>query len=376
MTGALAELHDDLRATARRLVGGSPSALGAAGPPVLDWAALARADLLGLEIPEDLGGSGGTFAEVAVVLKEMAQAPAVSPYLGSAVLSTTALLLAEARPGRDELLCALAGGATTAALMLEAGDAAHDGSRCSFTRAARGGEVCGHAEMVVDAPQVDRLLCLSEAASGTVLAEVVLPAEGLVIEERPLVDATRRAGAVTADRVLVANAWPLASGAVDRLSDVAATAVACDSLGLMLAMLEATVAYVKVRKQFGRPIGSFQAVQHACADMLVQVEMSSALVHEAVTACSTGTPGDERRAAVARAKSYAGAAAVEVCGKAIQLHGGIGYAWESGIHAFLKRASLNRALFGSPIEHRRRLMALRLDGPWGTSQTVVPQGER
>ncbi|HTX64011.1 MAG TPA: acyl-CoA dehydrogenase family protein, partial [Acidimicrobiales bacterium] len=139
------------------------------------------------------------------------------------------------------------------------------------------------------------------------------------------------------------------------LVDLAATAIACDSLGLMEAMLEATVAYAKARQQFGRPIGSFQAVQHACADMLVAVQVSRALVAQAVDAVASGAPAQERRAAVSRAKSHVGSSAVEVCGKAVQLHGGVGYTWESGIHAYLKRATLNRVLFGSPEEHRRRL---------------------
>ena len=141
--------------------------------------------------------------------------------------------------------------------------------------------------------------------------------------------------------------------AVARLMDRAATAVACDSLGLSEAMLSATVAYAKVRHQFGRPIGSFQAVKHACADMLVATSVSRRLVDTAVAAVAQNRP--DAAAAVSMAKSYACGAAVDVVGKAMQLHGGIGYTWESGIHVYLKRAVLNRSLFGSPAEHRRRL---------------------
>jgi alkylation response protein AidB-like acyl-CoA dehydrogenase len=141
--------------------------------------------------------------------------------------------------------------------------------------------------------------------------------------------------------------------AVRRLKDRAAVAIACDSLGLCEAMLSATVGYAKVRRQFGRPIGSFQAVKHACADMLVSIAVSRQLVDAAVRAIAQ----DQANAGVAAAmaKSYVCGAAVDVAGKAMQLHGGIGYTWESGIHVYLKRAALNRSLFGSPAAHRKEL---------------------
>ena len=140
---------------------------------------------------------------------------------------------------------------------------------------------------------------------------------------------------------------------VQGLHDRAAVAVACDALGLSRAMLDATVAYASVRHQFGRPIGSFQAVKHACADMLVQVTVARRLVDAAVR----GIAGRDADASVAAsmAKSYACAGAVEIAGKAMQLHGGLGYTWESGIHVYLKRATLNRSLFGSPALHRARV---------------------
>jgi alkylation response protein AidB-like acyl-CoA dehydrogenase len=118
-------------------------------------------------------------------------------------------------------------------------------------------------------------------------------------------------------------------------------------------MLSATVGYAKVRQQFGRPIGSFQAVKHACADMAVSIAVSRRLVAAAVQAIAE--EGADAHVAAAMAKSYVCSAAVEVAGKAMQLHGGIGYTWESGIHVYLKRAALNRSLFGSPADHRKEL---------------------
>jgi alkylation response protein AidB-like acyl-CoA dehydrogenase len=162
-----------------------------------------------------------------------------------------------------------------------------------------------------------------------------------------------RAEAVALDEgsVLRFDGDPVA--AVGRLLDRAAVAVACDSLGLSEAMLAATVAHARSREQFGRPIGSFQAVKHACADMLVQVSVSRQLVAQAVRRIAEDHV--EAGVAASMAKSYACAAAVDVVGKAMQLHGGLGYTWDSGIHVYLKRAALNRSLFGSPAAHRRRL---------------------
>jgi alkylation response protein AidB-like acyl-CoA dehydrogenase len=118
-------------------------------------------------------------------------------------------------------------------------------------------------------------------------------------------------------------------------------------------MLSATVGYAKVRQQFGRPIGSFQAVKHACADMAVSIAVSRRLVEAAVQAIVEDRA--DAGVAAAMAKSHVCGAAVDVVGKAMQLHGGIGYTWESGIHVYLTRAALNRSLFGSLADHRKEL---------------------
>ena len=130
-------------------------------------------------------------------------------------------------------------------------------------------------------------------------------------------------------------------------------AIAGDSLGLSEAMLAATVDYVKVRRQFERPIGSFQAVKHACANMAVDVAIGRALLDAAVEQVVAGA--DDAWVAVSMAKAAVTESAVTITGQAMQLHGGIGYTWERGIHMYLKRATLNRSLFGSPAAHRRRL---------------------
>ena len=211
------------------------------------------------------------------------------------------------------------------------------------------GAVSGRAEFVPDACGADTVLLLADD-HGT---PTLVTSADLTVAAQPVLDETRALAVVTADCAAVTQAWPLpvASAVLD---DLAAAAVACDSLGVAEAMLSTTVDYVTVRHQFGRPIGSFQAVQHACADMLVKTSVARQLVNSAVAQVAAGV---DASVAVSMAKSYACGTAVEVAGKAMQLHGGIGYTWESGVHAYLKRAMLNRALFGSPADHRKRLAA-------------------
>jgi len=360
-SAGFAEVRDELRAVARDL-------LGKAGPQAgIDWRLLAGAGWLGLEVPAALGGADATFAEVAVIVQEMGRAAARCPYLGGIVLGVGTLILLEPGPGRDRLLRQAAAGDAVPAAALTDGEQdllSAGGIPFRLERSAGGLWLHGRAAFTPDAADASRLLLLAAGPDGTpVIADLDPQAAGLSVIAQPVLDETRRFGLVTADGVAV----PAASvrrfagdpaAAVRRLLDRAAVAVAVDSLGLSEAMLDATVAYARVREQFGRPIGSFQAVKHACADMLVQVSVARELVAAAVHQLAAGHPGDpEATVAASMAKSYTCAAAVAVTGKAMQLHGGMGYTWESGIHAYLKRATLNRSLYGSPAAHRRQLAA-------------------
>jgi alkylation response protein AidB-like acyl-CoA dehydrogenase len=304
-----AEFHDELRSVAREVLGD--------GGFAADW--------LGLEVPEALGGSGASFAETAVVAEEVGRAAAAHPFLG-AVLGVGALQLAEPTGRRDELLAGVAAGETIVAVAAP-----------SFR--VESGHVTGRATFVADVVNADRLLLLAGAALVEVESADVVPT--------PTLDETRSFGEVVVDGAAVIATMPLA-GDPHELQQRGALAVALDSLGIGEAMLDATVAYACVRQQFGQPIGSFQAVKHACADMRVELAVSRQLVAAAV-----GRPTDD--VAVSMAKAHATETAVEVAGTAMQLHGGVGYTWEAGVHAYLKRAALNRALFGSPAEHRARL---------------------
>jgi alkylation response protein AidB-like acyl-CoA dehydrogenase len=349
MASEFAELHDEVRAAARQV-------LATVSPPgELPWESAASSGWLGLEVPEDLGGAGVSFAEVCLICEELGRARAAGPYLGTVVLG--AGLLHDLAPGevRDGLLRQVAEGASRPVAVVSASDA---GGQFSLSRSGDGLRLSGHASFVADASASGPLLVPATGPQGNGIVLVEGTAAGVTVTERPVLDLTRRFADVTMDAVPV-NATALlafqdeGTAALGRLTQRAAVAVACDSLGVAQAMLDTTVEYVKVREQFGRPIGSFQAVKHACADMLVQITVSRELLLQAIDAVTQGDPA--AGSAVSMAKSFTCSAAVSVTGKAMQLHGGMGYTWESGIHFAVKRAALNRSMFGSPSAHRRSL---------------------
>jgi alkylation response protein AidB-like acyl-CoA dehydrogenase len=358
VTAALAEFHDELRAVARDLLAPTSPLVTGGEPVAADWRQLAVAGWLGLEVAAEQGGAGASLAEVAVVLEELGRAATAGPFLG-AVLAVGALRLVEPSPARDELLAGIAAGDVLAAVALPTGDVHGVDARLPF-RVDRSGSADGRARLVgrapfvPDAPGAARLLVVADdPSSGPVLVDVE-PGAGVEVRPTPVVDATRSFADVVVDGAPVGpgRCWPFA-GAPGQLLARGAVAVALDSIGLAGAALDATVGYATVRHQFGRPIGSFQAVKHACADVAVDLAVSRRLVADAVEQLVTGGPGGE--VAVSMAKAHAVEAAVAATGTAVQLHGGIGYTWEHGLHVFLKRAALNRSLFGSPAAHRAAL---------------------
>jgi alkylation response protein AidB-like acyl-CoA dehydrogenase len=368
MSDGLSDLHDELRAVARDLLArAATDDAHDAGPEPVDWSLMARSGWLGLEVPERLDGSGATFAEVGVILEEMGRAASSSPYLGTVVLGVGALGLVVPTPGSDDLLRRIAVGDLEVAVALTDGALDHVDPVAPFRVEAspEGPRLHGRADFVPDAVGAAELLLVAIGPGAVpVLVHVSAATAGLEVSEQPVLDLTRRLATVSASGVLLDEASVLTfsgdpAAATARLSDRAALAVAHDSLGVARAMLDATVGYVAQRRQFDRAIGSFQAVKHACADMLVNVTV----VEELVRAATEAFVADDADASVAvsMAKVRSSEVGVEVAGSAMQLHGGIGYTWESGIHVHLKRAALDRSLFGSPAAHRRRVAAPHLD---------------
>jgi alkylation response protein AidB-like acyl-CoA dehydrogenase len=325
------------------------------------WARLVEVGWTGIDVEEDAGGAGATFADLAVVLVELGRSLAPGRLFSSAVLAAGAIRLAGSTAQRQQWLPGLAEGSVrgTAALADAAGGIVTPG--ITARRDGEGWVLEGTAGYVPDATGADVVVLRAAADDGDLLVAVAAGAQGLEVRPAPMLDLTRSFDDLVADGLRVRSedvlvSGPAASEAIDTLLQRAAIATACDSLGIADEVLARTVEYLKQRVQFDRPVGSFQAIKHRCTDLLIQVETARLVVADAAAEVTGG------RAAVAasRAKSYAADAAAAIAAASVQLHGGIGVTWEHDAHLFLKRAVLNQALYGDSRWHRRHLADLTL----------------
>ncbi len=311
------------------------------------WARLAgQLGVAGLAVPESCGGAGAGFREVAVVLEELGRAVAPVPYLGAAV-ATRALLSCG-----SELLGRVATG--DCAAVLAVGFATAPGTRPHPVAAATDGRLSGVVPGVADAlpcdvllvPADDGLYAVDTAAPGVRMAPVVS------------LDATR----ALADVVLTAApgrlvaAGTAAEAAVDDALTAGAALLASEQVGLAQSCLDMTVDYVRTRHQFGRPVGSFQAVKHRLADLWVEVTEARAVARHAADRLAAGDP--ETPLAAALAQAYCGPVAVRAAEACVQLHGGIGFTWEHPAHLYLKRAKSVAIAFGTADRHRAAVARL------------------
>jgi alkylation response protein AidB-like acyl-CoA dehydrogenase len=223
----------------------------------------------------------------------------------------------------------------------------------------------GDAHDLLDGAAATVLLLAAQGDDGASYLVLVRPREdGVTVQAESLVDRTRHlAHAHLGDIVIPADRQlgeePLRDGLSDALLGHAALALACDGLGLADAVLTLTVDYLKTRVQFGKPIGSFQALKHRCANHKVALEATRAMTYEAVRHWAEGRSDAAARSSLAKAHACEMAAVIAT--DAVQLHGGIGFTWEHSCHLFLKRAKLNEALFGTRAAHEDRAAALLLD---------------
>ncbi|MFD0684680.1 acyl-CoA dehydrogenase family protein [Actinomadura fibrosa] len=305
--------------------------------------------LQGLAVPEEHGGAGFGFRELAVVFEEMGRALVCAPFLATTV-AAAALLAGE---GGHDLLPGIADGTVIATLAVAEERGLWDPAAVEAT--VEGGLLRGAKAFVLDGHLADLLVVAAREEDGSVGLYVVDGhAEGLTRTLVPTLDQTRRLARIGLDGVPGRRVG--GEDALARALDVAAVALAAEQLGGAERTLEMTVEYAKVRRQFGRPIGSFQAVKHRCADMFVLVESARSAVLNAAAVVDEAPGG--LPAAAALAKAYCSDAFVHTAGEAIQLHGGIGFTWEHDAHLYFKRAQASRQLFGTPDRHRERLGAL------------------
>jgi alkylation response protein AidB-like acyl-CoA dehydrogenase len=304
-----------------------------------DWGRLAEMGYLGLVLPPDAGGQGLGPIELAIVLEEMGRACLPGPYLDV----TLAAALLAAAGGSEPRLAEVSAGRKLLAVARE--DAPFSGERTT-PAAFAGGRVRGTKFFVPFAAAMDALLVTTSA--GICLVEGPFDVAPL-----PTLDLAQRFGEVRLDHAatLVGPASLLA----EQLDPLAATSAAAMLLGLMSRCLEMTIGYVQTRQAFRRPIGSFQALQHRMADMLLRVEATRSAVYRA--AWCLHTRDADAVLASAAAKAYAGDSARLVCGEALQMHGGIGFTWELDLHLYLKRAKTLEQHHGSTETQLGRALA-------------------
>ena len=321
----------------------------------------AQLGLPGIAIPEAYGGAGFTFAEQAIVLEELGAALYGGPYLASAVLAATALLAASDEAARRELLPGIASGQTVATLAFTEDDGSWDPEaiRLAATRGEGSPDspwmLDGHKSFVLDGHTADLILVVAAAGPGLSLFAVDPGAAGLDRRVLPTLDQTRKLARLEFDAVpgRLIGAPGEAGGVLGRTLDVAAIALAAEQLGGAQPALDMAVGYAKTRHQCGRPIGSFQAIKHRCADLLLEVESLRSAVAYAAAAVAENSA--EVPVVAALAKAYASDVYFHVAAENIQIHGGIGFTWEHDAHLYFKRAKSSELLLGDASYHREHL---------------------
>jgi alkylation response protein AidB-like acyl-CoA dehydrogenase len=313
--------------------------------------------LLGLAIPEEYGGGGFTFAEQAIVLEELGAALYGGPYLSSGVLAATALLASPDEAARRDLLPGIASGETIATLAFTEDDGSWDPGtiRLTATKAGDDWRLDGHKSFVLDGGTAGLVLVLAVADGGLSLFAVEAGATGLGRTALPTLDQTRKLARLEFDGVagrLIGSTGD-AAAVMDRVLDVAAIALAAEQLGGAQRALDMAVEYSKVRHQFGRPIGSFQALKHRMADLLLEVESLRSAVNYAAAAVADGS--EEVPVVASLVKAYASETYFHVAAENIQIHGGIGFTWEHDAHLYFKRAKSSELFLGDATYHRERL---------------------
>lgn len=301
------------------------------------WHGLAGLGTTGLLVPEDCGGSGMTMVEAGIVAEELGAALHPGPWLSTAVAAPRALNRLGANDTAAELLRGVADGTTIVAVCFL------DFERASVAASPRdnGTVLRGEAAGVPDAAPADVLLAVADDQSGPALFAVQAGSAGVSVAPEPGIDPTRKHFAVTFDGTPARRLAAASPQDVAAVIDDVLIAAAADALGAARAVMDLAIEYAKTRRQFGQPIGSFQAIQHLCVDMYETVELARSGVIHALWACDAfgagdGRSGDERHLAAVRAKAFAGRLAA-VADTAIQVFGGIGYTWEHDAHLYLKR---------------------------------------
>ena len=312
--------------------------------------------LHGIAVPEQFGGAGATMSELAVVFEEMGAALLCAPFFGTVALAAHALLFSGDTEAMERYLPALVDGSATATVILNGRLDPWDASALTLTahRDGTGHRIRGTADHVIDGHTANLLLAAANTDVGPSLFAISGHADGLTRDLLATLDRTRKVARLRFDDVpaqVIGTEGDAAAG-LARTSDLALVALAAEQTGAAQRCLDMAVGYAKERIQFGRAIGSFQAVKHRCADMLVAIEGArSAVFHAAET-------GGDLSSAASVAKMVCSEALLQVALDNMRIHGGIGFTWEHDAHLYVRRAKATELMFGSPDYHAQRLADL------------------
>jgi alkylation response protein AidB-like acyl-CoA dehydrogenase len=326
------------------------------------WSQMAeQLGLQGLAIPEEFGGSGYTYVELIVVLEEMGRALLCAPYFSSVALAANLLLVSGDDAAQKEYLPGIANGSTIATVALAEPSGRWDEAGVTLEASGSGDKwtLTGEKLYVLDGHTADLILVAARTGAGVSVFAVDQAASGLTATPLSTMDQTRKQARITFSSTpgrLVGRegeGW----AAISKMLDLAAVALAAEQVGGAQRVLDMSVEYAKNRIQFGRPIGSFQAIKHKCADMLLEVESAKSAAYYAGWAAAEDS--DELPVVASLAKSYCSEAYFHAAAENIQIHGGIGFTWEHPAHLYFKRAKSSELLFGDPTYHRE-LLAQRI----------------
>ena len=327
------------------------------------WKKVAEQGWPAILIDEAHGGVGGSFLDMVVILEEMGRSLLPGPFLATALLGTPAILAGGSDEQKNAILPGVAAGETILSLALAEQSGRYDAGGVALAATPKGEDflLSGEKFFVPDAHVADQLVVVARTGQGAAAEDgislfvVDAKAPGVTVTQLKTVDMTRRQChvafqdvAVPAAQVLgqVGAGWPI----VQRTLDQAMAGLCAEMVGTGQQALDMAVAYAKERVQFGKPIGSFQAVKHKCVDMMVQVENARSLTYYAAWTVDENVP--EARQAVPMAKAYCSDMCKTVTSEAIQVHGGIGFTWEHDMHLFYRRGLASEAAFGSAPVHR------------------------
>ena len=336
------------------------------------WRKMAELGWTGLIVPEQYGGAGLNMVDMVVVLEEMGKVVFPGPFLASAILGGIAIDLGGSDAQKQRWLPGLADGSVRATLaqVEESGRWDAQGIQLPAKAAGTGFTLSGTKLFVHDAHNADVLVVPVRTGGagpdGITMLLVERKAKGVGVRVLKTMDQTRKLCEVTFDGVTVGPdavlgtvgaGWAL----LDRLVDRAKVALCAEMCGGAQKVLEMSVEYAKVREQFGKPIGSFQAIQHKCANMMVQVESAKSATYYAAWAVANDVP--EAHLAACMAKAYTSDAYRFVSAEGIQIHGGIGFTWEHDMHLYFKRAKGSEVTFGDATYNRELVAQVVLDAP-------------